>query len=127
MSDHKKRQNEEEMDDEKIKKRNRHDQCYQIIEAIENLHQALKPRYVRLDDLVQNRGLQHLALKIFRKLDYKSLANCRLVSKDWKEFIDSDTVVPFEAWKIRTSKSCIMTKEEDERYFTLYSLGFHCA
>ena len=34
---------------------------------------------------------------------------------------------PFEAWKIRTSKSCIMTKEEDERYITLYSLGFHCA
>ena len=43
---------------------------------------------VRLDELVKNPGLQHVALNIFKKLDPKSLGNCRLVSKQWKDCID---------------------------------------
>ena len=54
------------------------------------LQAALDTSYVRLDELVQNRGLQHVALSIFKYLDLPSLANCRLVSKGWKECIDGD-------------------------------------
>ena len=43
---------------------------------------------VRLDELVKNPGLQHVALNIFKNLDPKSLGNCRLVSKQWKDCID---------------------------------------
>ena len=43
---------------------------------------------VRLDELVKNPGLQHVALNIFKKMDPKSLGNCRLVSKQWKDCID---------------------------------------
>ena len=51
---------------------------------------ALKPRYVRMDELVCNRGLDHLALKIFRHLDRSDLVSCLQVSKAWNEFISND-------------------------------------
>ena len=99
-----KRQFDLEIDEEEIKRLRRHDQCYQIIKAIENVHQALKPRYVRLDELVHNRGLQHLARHIFHYLDFKSLAQCRIVSKGWKDFIDRDSNnFNFKTWKLLLS------------------------
>ena len=46
--------------------------------------------YVKLDDLVHNPGLEHIAAQIFKYLDPKSLGQCRAVSKGWKSFIDND-------------------------------------
>ena len=46
--------------------------------------------YVKLDDLVHNPGLEHIAAQIFKYLDPKSLGQCRAVSKGWKFFIDND-------------------------------------
>ena len=77
-----------EQDNKKLKL----DSCYEVKQAMENLHEALKPRYVRLDELVTNPGLQHVALYIFKKLDPKTLGNCRLVSREWKNCIDNGKV-----------------------------------
>ena len=92
-------ENNVEMDEEEIKSLKLHDARYQIIKAMKSLQKALKPRYVRLDELVQNRGLQHLARYIFQYLNYQSLAHCRLVSKDWKDFIDEHCDNIFFHWK----------------------------
>ena len=59
-----------------------------IKQTIKELHGALKSRYVRLDELVNNPGLKHVAWYIFKKLDPKSLGHCRLVSKSWKDCIE---------------------------------------
>ena len=100
-----KRNNENtvEMDEEEVKSLKLHDERYQIIKAMKNLQKALKPRYVRLDELVHNRGLQHLARYIFQYLNYQSLAQCRLVSKDWKDFIDHRCDNLFSHWKLNLS------------------------
>ena len=50
---------------------------------------AIQYFVVVMDTLVQNPGLDHLAIDIFAFLDPKSLAQCALVSKSWKNFICS--------------------------------------
>ena len=64
-------------------------QCHEVKQAMEKLQVALRPRFVRLGDLVCNPGLKHIALQIFKGLDPKSHGNCRLVSKEWKDCIDN--------------------------------------
>ena len=66
-------------------------QASDIQTAMFKLQLSLKPRFVRLDDLVCNSGLVHVAYKIFGYLDLKSLRNCRLVSKAWKDCIEDDS------------------------------------
>ena len=44
----------------------------------------------QMNELIQNPGLQHLALHIFKTLDFKTLVTCRAVSKDWKSLIEND-------------------------------------
>ena len=46
--------------------------------------------YVKLDELIHNPGLEHIASHIFKYLDPKSLGQCRAVSTGWKSFIDND-------------------------------------
>ena len=65
-------------------------QCNEVKEAMHKLQVALKPRIFRMDDLVGNPGLKHIALQIFKGLDLKSHSNCRLVSKKWKDCIDNN-------------------------------------
>ena len=65
-------------------------QCNEVKEAMHKLQVALKPRIFRMDDLVGNPGLKHIALQIFKGLDLKSHGNCRLVSKKWKDCIDNN-------------------------------------
>ena len=38
-------------------------------------------------DFLKNPGLQHLSEKIFRKLDFKNLKNCRLINKSCEEIL----------------------------------------
>ena len=57
---------------------------------MEQIHDDLRPRYVKLDELVTNPGLEHIALHIFKYLDPKSVGQCRAVSKGWKSLIDND-------------------------------------
>ena len=64
----------------------------EIIFSITKVHEALKSRYFRMNELVCNPGLDHLALQILGFLDAKSLANCRVVSKSWKICIDSSRI-----------------------------------
>ena len=66
-------------------------QASDIQTAMLKLQLSLKPRFVRLDNLVCNSGLVHVAYKIFGYLDLKSLRNCRLVSKAWKECVEDDS------------------------------------
>ena len=87
-----KRQNEELLLEnrqlkEEIKRLKQDNQCYEAQKAMEQIQE---PRFVRLDELVRNPGLQHIALKIFRNLGMRSLENCRMVSKEWRNCIDSD-------------------------------------
>ena len=110
----KKRLTDQDMDELEESKRlkRHHDQCFQIFKAVKNLHKALKPRYVRLDELIQNRGLQHLARSIFWFLDYSSLTSCRLVSKSWKDFIDNNCDKLFEYWKLLLQLLSICKKSQ---------------
>ena len=68
----------------------RDNQSTDIIKCMEQIHDDLRTRYVRLDELVHNPGLEHIALHIFKYLDPKSLGQCRAVSKGWKSLIDND-------------------------------------
>ena len=43
---------------------------------------------IKLDELISNPGLQYIAEQILVNLDYQTLANCREVSKSWRDFID---------------------------------------
>ena len=63
---------------------------YDIIKGIDKVHEALKPRYFRMDELVRNPGLNHLPKQIIFLLDFKTIGRCRLVSKAWKNLIDED-------------------------------------
>ena len=54
------------------------------------IHLALSTKFIRLDEIVSNPGLQHVAWQIFNKLDPKSLGRARLVCKSWKFCIESD-------------------------------------
>ena len=54
------------------------------------IHSALSTKFIRLDEIVSNPGLQHVAWQIFNKLDPKSLGRARLVCKSWKFCIESD-------------------------------------
>ena len=86
-----KRQNEELLaENKRLKQENHENQCFEIRKSMQKLHEALKPRYVRLDELVKNSGLKHVALNIFKKLSPEDLGNCRLVCKGWQECIDND-------------------------------------
>ena len=43
-----------------------------------------------MQQFITNEGLKHLAEEIFRNLDVKSLAKCRLVCNSWKHVIDQN-------------------------------------
>ena len=68
----------------------RDNQSTDIIKCMEQIQDDLRTRYVRLDELVHNPGLEHIALHIFKYLDPKSVGQCRAVSKGWKSLIDND-------------------------------------
>ena len=70
-----------EQDSKRLKQDNK---LYQVQKSME------KQEYIRLDELVCNPGLEHVALQIFKNLDRKSLGSCRSVSKGWKACIDND-------------------------------------
>ena len=86
-SDLKRRIKALETENKRLKKYN---ECDKIIQNINKVHQALKPLYVRLDELVLNPGLEHIALNIFQHLDLPTLSRCRQVSSNWKKCIDND-------------------------------------
>ena len=90
-----KRQNsdlQKEVEDLKneIKRLKKEKQSTDIIKCMEQIQDDLRPRYVRLDELIHNPGLEHIATHIFKYLDPKSLGQCRAVSTGWKFFIDND-------------------------------------
>ena len=59
------------------------------MEAILHLFSSIFfSKKISFQDLIQNQGLKHVAEKIFGYLDAKSLANCREVSKSWRDLID---------------------------------------
>ena len=61
----------------------------EIEQKVKHLHEALKSRYVRMDEFVCNPGLEFIAHKIFEYVDcHETLMNCRLVSKSWKNCLD---------------------------------------
>ena len=48
-----------------------------------------------MDTFVSNRGLSHIANEIFANLNHTDIAKCRLVSDEWKNFIDNSKYI----WK----------------------------
>ena len=48
-------------------------------------------------------GLYHIAEKIFLRLDLESLSNCRVVSRNWKQFIDQPNM-----WLVNLPKAHIL-------------------
>ena len=72
------------------KRRNQDDHWDDIMDSMEKLHKLLKKRFFEIEKFIQNPGFQHIALTIFKKLDLKTLGNCRAVSKEWKACIDQD-------------------------------------
>ena len=47
---------------------------------------------ISIQDLIQNQGLKHVAEEIIGYLDAKSLANCRLVSKSWRDLVENGKI-----------------------------------
>ena len=41
-----------------------------------------------MDSFINNPGLQHVSMTIFKLLDHKTLVSCRLVSQSWKSMVD---------------------------------------
>ena len=41
-----------------------------------------------IDKIIKNPGLQHVSEDIFQLMDKKSLMNCRLVNRSWKNVMD---------------------------------------
>ena len=72
------------------KRLKRENQGTDLIKCMEQIQEDLRPRYVRLDELIHNPGLQHIATHVFKYLDPKSVGQCRAVSNGWKSFIDND-------------------------------------
>ena len=78
------------------------------IEVLEDENQRLEEENKRLkylipfplENLVEDAGLRHIGILIFKFLDLKSFANCRLVSKGCKDLIDED-----KTWWQRILKS----------------------
>ena len=70
-------------------------QSFEIMDSMNDLQAALKSRYVRMDELVCNPGLEHLAEEIFSYLEPNDLMNCCLVSKSWKEICEKPM------WRLR--------------------------
>lgn len=75
---------------EENKRLRKEKQSADIIKCMEDIQSDLRLRFVRLDDLVHNPGLEHIAKQIFKYLCLKYLGRCRAVSKGWKSFIDND-------------------------------------
>ena len=96
-----------ERENKRLKKDN---ECDKIIQNINKVHQALKPRYVRLDELVLNPGLEHIALNIFQHLDLLTLSICRRVSSNWKKCIDND-----KYWWKKVLKNLKDQMEDDDQ------------
>ena len=65
-------------------------QSTDIIKCMKDIQNDLRTRFVRLDELVHNPGLGHIARHIFNFFDIKTLGKCRQVSRGWKSFIDND-------------------------------------
>ena len=61
-----------------------------------------------IDPLILNNGFHLIAEEIFNKLDFKSLAKSRQVSKLWKEFIDNNRVLLIH--QVRQAKQLRITK-----------------
>ena len=76
---------------EKEIKRKNEDLCEENKKQKEEIqgHEEVE-QFFKLEKLVHNPGLKHIALQIFSKLDPKTHVNCRLVSKGWKDCIDND-------------------------------------
>ena len=62
-----------------------------------------------MTEIIANRGIPHLSDKVFSFLDDWSLAQCRGVCQDWKEFIDTICT--------RTFYQRFEKRWEDEEYF----------
>ena len=71
----------------------------------------------KMDKLIRNEGLQHLAQKIFQPLDLQSLQNCRVVCKAWQRFIDQNI-----HWETKLAQEMERKSRESEMIFDIV----HC-
>ena len=81
----------------------------------ENNCETAEKKFCDVDQLVHNPGLQHLALYIFKLLDFTTLTTCRAISKSWKAVIDNDK----HWWKLLLFKCtgvCVYYTTEIESY-----------
>ena len=63
------------------------------MEAILHLFNSIFfSKKISIQDLIQNQGLKHIAEEIIGYLDAKSLANCRLVSKSWRDLVENGKI-----------------------------------
>ena len=93
---------------EKLEKNLEKNELKRRIEVLEEENQRLEEENKRLkylipfplENLVEDAGLRHIGILIFKFLDLKSFANCRLVSKGCKDLIDED-----KTWWQRILKS----------------------
>ena len=74
-----------------------------VNELIRSKHQDLRKRLDFLDETTSVYNLPHIALKIFDYLDQNSLRQSRQVSRNWKSFVDQDTLLwsRIPAWKYK--------------------------
>ena len=64
-----------------------------------------------IDKIIKNPGLQHVSEDIFQLLDKKSLMNCRLVNRSWKNVMDQPN---FWFKKLKEDKKYLLEDKEEE-------------
>ena len=84
-----------------------------------------------LSQFISNPGFQYLAEIILCKLDPNSLAVCRLISKEWKNFIDTKkSLILLQIWQVMSARNSklyelkIQEKEvcykDTEKFFKIF-------
>ena len=93
---------------------------FAILEAVckmKRLQSALQLRIFKMNSLITNPGLQHLAIRIFAKLNIQDLKHCRIVCKLWKDMIENDkSWLHYNLNKVKNKPHIIM-KDDLLNYF----------
>ena len=74
----------------------------------------------QINNLIRNPGFHHIPTYIFQCLNLESLATCRNVSKEWRDFIDLLT----SFWRIHLRKTRELMKVKQRYHFEFGDLQF---
>ena len=90
-----------------------------MISLMSVLYYLNKPveNHMSINEFITNSGFNHIMVQIMAYLDEKDIANCRLVSKTWKNYIDSKQWWITQIEYIRNTKTTFTLNEIERQNF----------